>query len=330
VSHFNLTPNADETERALLGTGATRRIQFPEETGVVLDVGRRQAQDIAQNIPSVPPTVSSFSGGVPSSVIELVRQFQQRGFALETAARGEQISRATAPLPASLAGLELSGAQQLAFRRGEKAAVEPTIGGARRLIRETGSLVSTLERIQDDFQRNQDRLKADARWAISFADRAGSAGLDSLFNINPEVFAIAGLNDPQGYIDAKRLLEQPGNIALTNTKRTTLLGAGFLPGDIASIEFDVQNFGIDKVLEGAGITDVQRNAIKSAYGVVPVLDRERLATLFSIPDTNSKSGVLGFFGAGKTNAEKLDDLEDAVAQYRAAGFTDEQILKKMQ
>ena len=113
---------------------------------------------------------NSVGSSVPSvdigRMMNIVRQYQNYGKLLETDAQREQINRATAPLPSNLAGLELSGAQQLRYRQGEANSVEPTLSGVRSLIRETDSLASNWDRIKRESDNNQQQLVSDARWLI--------------------------------------------------------------------------------------------------------------------------------------------------------------------
>lgn len=66
--------------------------------------------------------------------------------------------------------------------------------------------------------------------------------------------------------DAKKeSANNSSGIKLTPTDKKGLLAAGFLPGEISSIESDVNKYGINKVLEG--ITDTkQKTAIQKVYG----------------------------------------------------------------
>lgn len=60
------------------------------------------------------------------------------------------------------------------------------------------------------------------------------------------------------------------------------------------------------------------------------LTRESLSNLFGIPDNDEKSGILGgWFGIGKTNKQKLDELVSTVEKYQAVGYSDDEILKMM-
>ena len=54
------------------------------------------------------------------------------------------------------------------------------------------------------------------------------------------------------------------------------------------------------------------------------LTRENLSSMFKMPDNDEKD----FWG--KTNSQRLDELEDIIKQYQDAGYTDAQILKMME
>jgi len=129
-----------------------------------------------------------------------------------------------------------------------------------------------------------------------------------------------------------------GNINLSTTKKTGLLGAGYSTSDISTIEKGVNENGFTTVYEAekaAGATTQQLEALQDVYGQdVDKLTRENLSQLFGIPDDDSVSGfwnsAASIFGGGKTNKEKLDDLMDTVERYKAVGYSDAEILKLMQ
>lgn len=119
-------------------------------------------------------------------------------------------------------------------------------------------------------------------------------------------------------------------ISLTPEDRRNLIGSGFSSQEITDIQNDINQYGIDRVLEG--ITDTkQKAALQKVYGIKTAeaskLTRSSLATLFGISDDNTKTDWWGF--AGKTNKEKLDDLISLVERYKAVGYSDAQILALM-
>jgi len=116
-------------------------------------------------------------------------------------------------------------------------------------------------------------------------------------------------------------------ILLGATEKQILLGVGFSQPDIIAIEKDINQYGLNKVMEG--ITDQkQKNALQKVYGIKveepSKLTRTSISTLYGIPDDDKKTGFLGF---GKTNKEKLDDIMKIIAQYQAVGTSDADILK---
>jgi len=54
------------------------------------------------------------------------------------------------------------------------------------------------------------------------------------------------------------------------------------------------------------------------------LTREAVASLYSLPDNNEKTG---WFGFGKTNSEKLNDIMASIKKYQDIGYSDDEILK---
>jgi len=107
---------------------------------------------------------------------------------------------------------------------------------------------------------------------------------------------------------------------------------GFTGDETVSIKNDLAQYGIDKVLEG--ITDPKQVAAitalaKNVETTVSKLTRSNMSSLFGIKDNDDKSGFLGFFGKGKTNRGKLDELMVSIKQYQDVGYSDQEILKLM-
>ena len=107
---------------------------------------------------------------------------------------------------------------------------------------------------------------------------------------------------------------------------------GFTGDETVSIKNDLAQYGIDKVLEG--ITDPKQVAAitalaKNVETTVSKLTRSSMSSLFGIKDNDDKSGFLGFFGKGKTNRGKLDELMVSIKQYQDIGYSDQEILKLM-
>jgi len=178
-------------------TQTIRNLQFgSNEPGAVLDFGRRLSSNLAQSVPS----------SDLNQLVNLLKQYQQFGQQQVSSGQLEQTQRATAPLPQDLAQVKLSPQQILGFRRGEVSAVEPTIGGARRLVQETESAAGNIQRLLDNFRQTQEQLKNDVRQSIALAAQGGSAGLESLVKFNPDAFKTAGL-DAESYIAAIKAKE---------------------------------------------------------------------------------------------------------------------------
>lgn len=128
----------------------------------------------------------------------------------------------------------------------------------------------------------------------------------------------------------------PGNTTITPANKTKLLGAGFNSSEISQIQSDINQVGLEAVLDDSDLpedkrlTDSQKKALRDIYNTgESKLTRENLASLFDIPDNDEKTGFKGYFGAGKTNKEKLDEFVSAVEKYRAVGYSDDEILKLM-
>ncbi len=121
------------------------------------------------------------------------------------------------------------------------------------------------------------------------------------------------------------------DINLSNEKKSSLLGAGFSQPDIINIEKDVQQHGIDKVLEG--ITDEkQKKALQKVYGSDEsntTLTRESVAKLFDLSDETAKAHSFLGLDYGETNKDKLDTVMGTIQKYRDVGYTDKEIMKML-
>ena len=124
-----------------------------------------------------------------------------------------------------------------------------------------------------------------------------------------------------------------GNIKLSSSEKKKLLSAGFTESEASTIENAVSQFGIEEVLKYPNITESQKKVIREVYGGEDkeevVLSREALSTFFGIPDNDGRNAILEIFGAGKTNKQKLDELEASINKYRAVGYSDKEILAIM-
>lgn len=136
------------------------------------------------------------------------------------------------------------------------------------------------------------------------------AGLDSDYKTynyltsigDPAVKGLSYLQYKTAVANATRAPQTEKNITISPEKKTTLLGVGFSQEDVNNIESDVQQHGLDKVLEG--ITDPnQKKALQSVYGVKEKVTREQL-------DTTVTSKV-AYDGLKETYTEQeLKDLAD--------------------
>jgi hypothetical protein len=135
------------------------------------------------------------------------------------------------------------------------------------------------------------------------------------------------------------------NIELTTENRRSLLGAGWSQVDIAGIENDVRQYGLTQVIENArntGASDEAVAALQDAYGgedgAAPAfLDRDYFSNLYGDRlEEAAAEGGYGDMGEGLFNLKDvdteafLDSLESQVNAYRAAGYTDQEILEQMQ
>ena len=185
-------PEENLSTRTLGATGL-----FPETPGAQFTLAGRTAQNVSQSVPNV----LSLSAQIKS----LLAQYQQFGSAQEAQGIQEQVRRGTAPLPADLAGAQLSPSQILGFRKGEVGAVEPTIGGARGLVKEAETATSRLQDFLQTYEANklkaltlqqqqESQLRDDARSLFNAAIGVGSKAVEGLISKDPDIIKNAGFN----------------------------------------------------------------------------------------------------------------------------------------
>lgn len=125
-------------------------------------------------------------------VMSMLKKYQQYGKQQVSAGQLEQTERGSAQLPSDLANLNLSPSQQLGFRRGEVGAVEPSIGGARKLVQEAESGISEVKSYLEELRRLDETKMKTAQSAVQAAIQSGSVGLQELVSVSPEVVKAAG------------------------------------------------------------------------------------------------------------------------------------------
>src|SRR3990167_8829496 len=94
-----------------------------------------------QNVQQDNPDYQSWG----NNILQMLQQAQQQGQQQLGTTQMEQVQRSTAPLPGDLSGMRLSPQDILGFRRGEGAALEPTIGGIRSQISEAGQQITNVK-----------------------------------------------------------------------------------------------------------------------------------------------------------------------------------------
>lgn len=79
------------------------------------------------------------------------------------------------------------------------------------------------------------------------------------------------------------------------------------------------------------LSDVDIKSLLTGTGVSSSnLTRQKVSSLYGIPDNNEKSGIDWWkqaYGSGETNAQKLDDIMNTIKKYQDVGYTDDEILK---
>ena len=129
-----------------------------------------------------------------------------------------------------------------------------------------------------------------------------------------------------------------GGTKLSTEKKTSLLGAGFTQQEITQLESDIKKYGIDKATEG--MPEKQKKSVLDVYGAEDTkqfLTKDYFKSFYtdeqlekSAKDAGfTKGGILGAWTSADTESY-LNSLEKMVEAYRLAGFTDKEILTKMQ
>lgn len=119
-------------------------------------------------------------------------------------------------------------------------------------------------------------------------------------------------------------------VNLTPTDKQGLVAIGMTTKDIAAMEEEINEFGINAVLEGQTDPKV-RDAIMKAYGgkveEESKLTRENVAKFYGLTDDGTKTGL---FGLGKTTSQKLDEIMQTIQRYQALGMSDNDIIELLQ
>lgn len=129
---------------------------------------------------------------------------------------------------------------------------------------------------------------------------------------------------------------------MTGSQRSQLLSGGFTFEDVKAMEGDLAQFGIEQVTQGMDKkqSDLVKRVLAGSDSVDDVgeeaeqfLDTSYFEGLFTDDALKTAAKEAGFRGVmtswGSEKTKYLDYLMDTVEQYRAAGYTDQEILKMM-
>lgn len=128
----------------------------------------------------------------------------------------------------------------------------------------------------------------------------------------------------------------------TAEDKQLLVGSGFAGNDLKAIENDLNKYGVEQVLNNPSTTESQKATLKQVLNKSntpaskPFLSEDFFKTTYgdtlktAAKDAGFTTG--GFFGLGKSGDTDayLKDIMKKVEAYRAAGYTDQEILKLMQ
>lgn len=143
-----------------------------------------------------------------------------------------------------------------------------------------------------------------------------------------------------GYLKAQ---DASSNFKLSSAQTSQLLSGGFNQADVAKLQADVAQYGIDQTVSGMSKTqqDLVRRAFAGSDAVAGItsdntqfLTPEYFAGLFTedqLKKAAADAGYRHYLTSWSTEKKNyLDHLTNVVAQYRLAGYTDQDILKMMQ
>jgi multidrug efflux pump subunit AcrA (membrane-fusion protein) len=125
---------------------------------------------------------------------------------------------------------------------------------------------------------------------------------------------------------------------ISTTQYSTLQAGGWTASEIERIHAGVTEWGIDTVVErerGAGASEARIRAIEQAYGSADrnqFLTKDYLKSLWTDAQLAEAAKAAGFTTGWNKKGDSeayLTQLESTIAAYRAAGFTDQDILKMM-
>lgn len=140
--------------------------------------------------------------------------------------------------------------------------------------------------------------------------------------------------DPSDIVAADNFL-YGGYVKLSPTDKQTLLESGFSTQEVGQIESDVNQHGIEAVIQG--MSESQADAIRKVYGAEKTEDNKRFLTLSYLENLFSDDQFLAMANESGTKGSKTvkiwkakEQFIDMIVQYRKAGYTDKEILKMMQ
>jgi len=136
------------------------------------------------------------------------------------------------------------------------------------------------------------------------------------------------------------------SIGLTPDDKRSLLGGGWSEGDIEAIENDVRTYGLTEAIDNAkanGASTTQIAAMQKAYGAsgdtTQFLTKDFFKGLFTDEQLKTSAKDAGFVSGGEDfipfnesadTDSYLNNIENIINSYRAAGYSDQEILKMMQ
>lgn len=264
------------------------------------------------------------SGDIGQSVLDLLKQYQKFGRQTEVAGQEQQISRISQTQP-NLIGA--SPTLQSSVRNASVQAIEPTIGGARDLIAESKALMQ-------EYQQTEEKNMTRAQGLIQSAMETGSAGLEELLKVNPDIFKKAGydtksfeavlkglkrkeaLNAPKAPSRQTQVIEMDGKKILidSNTGETIKeFGAG--SSGTTPLKLEARNIAEDllnKTKSGQGGFALGKTSI---FGTLPgTKSRDFVKNLDQVKSLLSLDNIKYLKGQGQVSDAERDLLQKASTQ----------------
>lgn len=246
-----------------------------------------------------PPNIGGPAQAAPdvgNQVLQLLKNYQTQGKVQLYNAQTDQANRLIAPTSPDLIGA--SPSQQNQVRSASVNAMEPTIGGARSLVSEAGSVI-------DRFNQEIDKAKDDARQTVK--DAITTFGSKAFSILDPKIIEQAGYNKDQIATATQSLKEQ--EIALKaaanagNDSANNDLAQSLVDGTLDPSQLSKRTTNYNAVLSQANALSMQQTG--KPFNVAQASIDYKYANQ---PNTQNTLNYLGSLIGGPGQTGNLDEL----------------------